>query len=80
MKKKKIILEVIYGSEACDALDEFSVRTVKRKIKTGDIDGAIGKYQFSTEKDCEQAIQILSDADGWGNSYWTKAENEDCGR
>lgn len=74
MKKKKIILEVIYGSEACNALDEFSVNTVKHKIKTGDICGALGKYQFSTEKDREQAIQILLDADGWENSFWTKKD------
>lgn len=74
MKQKKFTLEVIFGEEACQALDELSVKTVKRKIKTGDIYGAIGKYQFSTEKDREQAIQILLDANGWEDSFWTKKD------
>lgn len=65
MSSKKYPLTVIYGEQACNALDESSIETVKRKIKNGKLKGDYNVYSFDTREDRERAIEILHESIGW---------------
>lgn len=65
--KKKYIVEIIFGSEATDYMEEHncSFNTIARYIRTGKIFGAAQRLQFSSQEAAEAYIQGVEDASGW---------------
>lgn len=66
---KKYKLKIIYGKEACDYYDGHTLLGTIRKIKSGDVYGDYGEYEFDTEEDAKLVCKILCDADGWDTNW-----------
>lgn len=63
-------LSVVFGETASEVASEKGIRSVRRALSKGTIEGASDTYRFSTEKDRKTAIRMLNDADGWMGAYW----------
>lgn len=63
-------LSVVFGETASEVASEKGIRSARRALSKGTLEGASDTYQFSTEKDRRTAISMLNDADGWTGAYW----------
>lgn len=63
-------LSVVFGETASEVAMEKGVRSARRALSKGAIEGASDTYRFSTEKDRRTAIRMLNDADRWMGAYW----------
>lgn len=63
-------LSVVFGETASEVAMEKGVRSARRAMSKGTLEGASDTYRFSTEKDRRTAIRMLDDADGWMGAYW----------
>lgn len=70
--KKKFRLDVIFGEQASRMASDEGIKKTIDAIKNGKIDGSYASYGFSTEKDRDNCIDILSMHDGWLGNYWER--------
>lgn len=63
-------LSVVFGEAASEVASEKGIRSARRALSKGTLEGASDTYRFSTEKDRRTAIRMLNDADGWMGVYW----------
>ena len=62
----------IYGTEAVEYHEEHTTQTTIRKIRKGELEGAVCKYKLDTEHDVEILIEALNDLLGWEDFAWIK--------
>ena len=63
-------LSVVFGETASKVAMEKGIKSARRALSKGTLEGASDTYRFSTEKDRRTAIRMLNDADGWMGAYW----------
>ena len=68
--KKKFCLDVIFGEQASSMAAVLGIKKTINAIKKGKIDGSYASYEFSTEKDRDNCIDLLSMHDGWLGNFW----------
>ena len=73
----KHTITVIFGSEACDYLDEHTVKGTIRKINKGDLEGMVAKYELDTPHDAEVLLQAIDDTLGWNDAWGYGEVKED---
>lgn len=73
MEENKIKLTIIFGTEACDAYDDYGFIAAKNCADSGD--GDILEKYFNTEGEKAAYLEGLADMDGWEAS-WPLTEKE----
>jgi len=75
---KPFCLDVIFGEEACNYIDEggHSFAATRKKIASGDLCGDLQSYHFDTKQDAIVAEKMLLDNDGWLNNNWQLHRNK----